>query len=83
MKNSALPCGQTPIRKPAASTISTTSKAKTAPSGSSLPSRISSVLAGVSWSCSKVPAEALVHDRDGGDQRGEEREHEAEGARRP
>ena len=56
MNSSALPCGQTPISKPAASTISTTSKAKTAPSGSSLPSRISSVLAGVSWSWSKVPA---------------------------
>ena len=36
--------------------MSTTSKANTAPSGSSLPSRISSDVAGVTCSCSNVPA---------------------------
>src|SRR5881296_2823333 len=55
MKRSAFPCGQTPSTKPATSIMSTTSSAKTAPSGRSFPSRISAEVAGVTWSWSKVP----------------------------
>ena len=56
MKNSGLPAGQTPSRKPASSIIRITSAENTAPSGRILPSRISIDVAGVTWSCSKVPA---------------------------
>ena len=50
-----LPCGQTPRNTPATTAMRTTSNANTAPSGRILPRKISSEVAGVTWSWSKVP----------------------------
>src|SRR5262249_50745544 len=80
MKKSALPAGHTPNAKPAISIISTTSSAKIAPSGSSLPRRISRAGGWGRRGLAEGARLALVHDRDRGDERGEEREHEAEDA---